>query len=124
MFPINSAASDAGRYTVTDAHTVYDNVNMLEWQRTVTSTKYAWNDAKSYCASLPPAGTWNLPNRLTLLSLWDSFDPSAFPNTPGDFFWTSSAVSGRSDFAWDVGFNGIRIGYAFMGFSNLVRCVR
>ena len=127
--PPFNGVGDAGRYTVTDAGTVYDNVNMLEWQRSVISTSYTWNNAKTYCASLPPAGTWRLPSRIELLSLVDmtqhpTIDPIAFPSAPSDGFWTSSAVSGSSGSAWYVGFSGGGTYGLGVGFNARVRCVR
>ena len=125
--PPFNGVGDAGRYTVTDAGTVYDNVNMLEWQRSVTS--YTWNNAKTYCASLPPAGTWRLPSRIELLSLVDmtqhpTIDPIAFPSAPSDGFWTSSAVSGSSGFAWGVYFDDGYTNNLVVGLNARVRCVR
>jgi hypothetical protein len=54
-----------------------------------------------------------------------SIDPTAFPSTPSDYFWSSSPLAGSSSYAWYVDFsygntsNGVGVSYA----TN-VRCVR
>jgi hypothetical protein len=76
-------------------------------------------------------GGWRLPTRAELLTLVDptkynpAIDATAFPSTPSDYFWSSSAYAGSSGNAWYV--------YFYNGYSNnvdvtsntyRVRCVR
>ncbi len=79
---------------------VLDRVTDLRWQRTVPSETFDWWEARQYCLELDLAGVsdWRLPSRVELVSLLDfggldpTIDPTAFPGTPSDFFWSSSPV--------------------------------
>ncbi|HEX7480716.1 MAG TPA: DUF1566 domain-containing protein [Polyangiales bacterium] len=108
------ALADAppGRYTVsTTTGTVYDTRTKLTWQQTVDANSYTQANAKTYCTNLAPVGTgWRLPNVRELLTIVDptkynpSIDPTAFPSTPVDYFWSSSNYVGPSGGAWYVNF--------------------
>jgi hypothetical protein len=127
------ASAPAGRYT-TASGTVYDTKTKLTWQQDAPSTTYTWGDAKTYCAgvgaSLPGTG-WRLPTIKELLTIVDdsrsnpSIDPTAFPATPANYFWSSSPWADSPSYAWNVHFN-----YGYPGYqaavSNMfhVRCVR
>jgi len=114
---------------------VKDNVTLLEWQREVPATSYNWAAAKTYCDGLVLDGVsdWRLPTRIELVSIVDrtrvnpAVDAAAFPNTPSEWFWTSTPWAGSSSSAWFVTFygNGSRNGSLyFVGISYRVRCVR
>lgn len=53
---------------------------------------------------------WRLPNVKELASIIDynraspAIDVVAFPNTPGNWFWSSTPVAGTPDYAWNVFF--------------------
>ena len=89
--------------------TVRDNANGAAWQQTVTS-RYDQAGAVAYCASLTLAGGgWRLPTPDELLSIVDTrfiptVDPTYFPGTPSDFFWSSSPVAGSPGLWWGVHF--------------------
>jgi hypothetical protein len=139
-FP-RSAGADApvGHYVVmagtgTGNGTVYDTKSKLTWQQTVSSTTYAWADAKTYCSGVGTSlgGTgWRLPTFKELQSIFDIsqttgpfIDPTAFPSTPSLYFWSSSPVAGSPSNAWVVNFlndptNAINVSSAIK-----VRCVR
>jgi formylglycine-generating enzyme required for sulfatase activity len=125
-----AANAPAGRYTMTGG-TVFDTKTKLTWQQTVPAAKYAWAAAKTYCQTLSLAGTgWRLPTRKELETIVDrsqsnpSIDPTAFPATPADAFWSSSPVAGSQTVAWSVYFI-IGLTYSFvMTDPNEVRCVR
>jgi hypothetical protein len=131
------AAAPAGHYVVaagngTGNGTVYDTKSKLTWQQTVSSTRYSWAEAKTYCAgvgaSLGGAG-WRVPTVKELLSIVDfsqtspAIDRNAFPSTPAEGFWSSSPFAGSSSAAWSVYFGG---GASDNVVSNTlsVRCVR
>jgi hypothetical protein len=127
-----SAHADAptGRYTITNG-TVYDSKSKLTWQQTVPSTKYAWAAAKTYCSGLSLAGSgWRLPTAKELQTIVDesrnspSIDPTAFPSTPLDYFWSSSPLADSSSYAWIVYFDDGYTGIKDVSNTNDVRCVR
>jgi hypothetical protein len=112
--------------------TVLDQRTNLRWQREVSPSTNSWNAAKAYCTSLDVGGFssgWRLPTRDELHTLVDrtahpTIDSSAFPQTPGDWFWTSSAgtVEGK-DVWWFVSFADGSFGSGTSGPTH-VRCVR
>ncbi len=119
------------RYTIAADGTVFDTMTQLTWQRALDSTARGWSDAKSYCAGLVLAGAgWRLPNMKELQTLIDesatspAIDGSAFPDTPGEAFWTSSPLVGGPTEAWFVNF------YSGVSYTNVLdngyraRCVR
>jgi hypothetical protein len=129
------ADAPAGQYTIdAAAGTVTDTKTGLVWQRDIPAGTYTWASAKAYCSSLGLAGGgWRLPSMKVLQTLVDesrvnpAIDLTAFPGTPSDWFWTSSAVAGSSGVAWVVYFgDGYPDGYGFgdVGVNNRVRCVR
>jgi hypothetical protein len=84
--------------------------------------------AKTYCSNL--GGTWRLPSLTELQTIVDdtksnpAIDPTAFPNTPPTWFWTSSPLAADSSAVWCVAFN---LGYTDVNVFNVtdqVRCVR
>jgi hypothetical protein len=90
---------------------VIDLITGLQWQQVVGADSYVWSDGVAYCSHLMLAGGgWRLPSRIELLSLVDYTSPNpiidmtAFPETPPEYFWTSSLVAGNPANAWDVNF--------------------
>jgi hypothetical protein len=132
-----AANAPAGRYTVTNAGTatgtVLDNVTGLTWQQMVPSGGYPQATAITNClnntAQLPGVG-WRLPNVRELQSIVDesqttvpAIDSSAFPGTPDNDYWTSSAYAPMSGQAWYVAF-GDGVAYGDVASQNKgVRCV-
>jgi drug/metabolite transporter superfamily protein YnfA len=124
------ADAPAGRYTIAYG-TVYDTKTKLTWQQAVPSLTRDWATAKTYCAGLSLFGIgWRLPTAKELQTIVDesraipSIDPTAFPSTPSNVFWSSSRLAGSPSFAWCVQFN---YGYASnfaVSVPNYVRCVR
>jgi hypothetical protein len=127
------ADAPAGRYTVTGG-TVYDSKTKLTWQQAVPATTYyTWAAAKTYCGGVGAilGGTgWRLPTRNELLTIVDysrtnpSTDPTAFPSTPVNFFWSSSSLAGSSAYAWSVAFSDGTSSTYDVSFPFNVRCVR
>jgi len=126
------AKAPAGRFVVdAKGETVQDTMTKLTWQRVVVGDQYNWAGAKDFCGSLPLAGGgWRLPDVRELRSIVDrqqlnpAIDPTAFPDTPSGFFWSSTPVQGSSSNAWGVHFS---YGYSYshdVTYGNRVRCVR
>jgi hypothetical protein len=129
-------------YLVNGDGTVTDTVTGLLWQQAVSSNPCPaddggypsgcrWSDAQKYCASLnlgSDAGTWRLPAMPELFSLvepWSTptIDSSAFPGTPQQPFWTSTAAFMNAD-AFVVYFNSGTTASFDPGFAFQVRCVQ
>jgi hypothetical protein len=130
-----------GHYVVSvDGLTVTDMSTGLVWQRdgagsrpNCANTPYCtWAEAQAYCTELTLDGSgWRCPTLTELQSIVDTsvtspptINQTAFPNTPAEWFWTSSPYAGSYGPAWGVNF--------FNGISNSsdldsgygVRCVR
>ena len=98
----------------------------LEWQADVPDRSFTWQEAKDYAASLGDG--WRLPTIQELLTLVDYEKAmpacSAFPDCPSEWFWSSSALSGNSAYAWNVYFGYGNTRTIGVGGYNRVRCVR
>jgi hypothetical protein len=120
-------------YDLSSDEVVVDLVTGLAWQRRVDERDYhSWAEAEQVCSALELGGydDWRLPTRLELVSLLalDFLDPSidgnAFPDTPSDWFWTSTESADSDTDAWTV--------YFYFGYPGVeakdspfsVRCVR
>jgi uncharacterized protein DUF1566 len=112
---------------------VVDTITGLEWQRALDGGAYAWADAPAYCSGLTlDGGGFRLPSRIELLSIVDFtqtgplIDSRAFPDTPSEYFWTSSPLAADSSKAWSVhfGFGTIIASGSPATASFRVRCVR
>ena len=114
--------------TISDKVVVTDSTTGLMWQKEyVTKT---WQQALKYCEDSTYAGysDWRLPNKNELASLLNhdkSSSPySDFPDTPGNYFWSSSTFVDGTDSAWYVGFGSGHVGIDNKPNSSRVRCVR
>ncbi len=103
--------------------TVKDPRTGLTWQRQVPGPSYGWEDAKAYCAGLSLAGGgWRLPTIDELKGLADSH---LLPNSPVDWFWSSSRHLYFTGSWLEVGFHGgYQHGWGVGSGANRVRCVR
>jgi hypothetical protein len=128
--PARSGLPNPASYTVSNSgNLVTDNVTGLIWQRNVDSRSHTWDEAKQYCACLTIDGVagWRLPSRIELVSIADwtasgpSIDSNAFPNTPGDSFWTSSVLTDPG-LGWLVYFGSGFTSYSDMGSLYRARC--
>jgi hypothetical protein len=129
IIPIDAAAdAPVGRYVVTTT-TVYDNQTHLTWERTGTiTTAYTYANARAFCASL---GTgWRLPGSTELASLLDmsrlhpAIDPTAFPSTPMNQFWTGTPVGSTQVFVVDFDRGSVWPWPIASTETNRVRCVQ
>ncbi len=109
---------------------VTDTLTGLIWQQQASATDMTWSDAQSYCST---AGSgFRLPVPKELESLADlaatsapSISQTAFPNTPADFYWTSSQLAGQPGVVWLVSFGDGSSGDTSLGGTDYrVRCVR
>jgi hypothetical protein len=134
--PPSSDLPNPQSYDASSPDFVYDNVTGLTWQRALDTATYAdggtWDQAVEYCASLEldDAG-WRLPARIELISLLNvtedpAIDPTNFPGTPADEFWTSSSLASDSSLAWyvDFGFSTNLIWPDSKANTHFIRCVR
>jgi hypothetical protein len=123
-----------GGYVVVGG-TVLDTKTKLTWQQTPPTATYAWPEAKTYCASVVTSALggsgWRLPTYKELLTIVDNaestspmIDRSAFPDTPPDFFWSSTPGADSPSMAWAVEFNYGDSGVVPVTELIAVRCVR
>jgi len=125
------ATAPVGRYTVA-ADTVKDEVTGLIWQRAVPASWYTWAEAGVYCQNLSLGGMsdWRLPTKKELESIVDrratdpAIDSAVFPNTPSEFFWSSTLYAGNSSYKWYVSFPAGRSFVDIVQGAYRVRCVR
>jgi hypothetical protein len=108
-----------------------DKYTRLTWQRAVEHDNYTWDDAKTFCSKLSAnGGGWRLPSLRELLTLVDvihvepAIDPSTFPGTPSELFWSSSPSLSPAGTAWGVNFTRGSSAAATVGTKAHVRCAR
>jgi len=125
-----SPTPPAQHYTIASG-IVTDNATKLQWQQAAPSSVLTWANAKTYCSQLVLNGTgWRLPTAKELRTIVDvrrvapAIDLVAFPNAPDFYFWSSSAVAGSSNRAWNVYFIHGATYSSFVGDGDDVRCVR
>ncbi len=128
----NQADLTKDQYTVTN-ETVTDNFTGLIWQRVLPSGTFTQAQAITFCNNLTLAGSsnWRVPHVKELLSISDrtrhapSIDPTAFPDTPSESFWSSTPVSGDTSQAWGIDFDdGFNNGFFVVDNDIRIRCVR
>jgi Protein of unknown function (DUF1566) len=125
------AMAPAARYTATNG-TTYDTKTKLTWEQTLSTTAtFTEANAAAHCAALTTNGLkWRLPTMKELMTIVDptvasgaSIDSTAFPATPANGFWTSTAFAPSSGYNWAVTFyEGQSYGSDVTGTLN-VRCV-
>ena len=111
--------------------TVTDNSTGLMWQQ-ASSSAPNWELALSYCENLPLAGytDWRLPTIKELQSIVDyslgypAVDPTIFPGTQEDYFWSSTTWGGSLGYALSVDFGLGFVSPFNKGFSGYIRAVR
>jgi hypothetical protein len=125
---------DAGNGTV--AFDICGSVSLL-WQQVVDAGPFTWDEADAYCANLSLAGAgWRLPTKIELMSLVDlrggspTIDPVAFPDTPAEYFWSSTlgedcgTCTINAGSPWVVSFADGSSSTGSPGGAPRVRCVR
>ena len=124
-------AAPSGRYSLS-TNVVVDKKTGLSWQQSTMSAE-SWDAGGAYCAGLGAligGNGWRLPTIRELQTIVDysqtapTIDPTAFPGTPRDYFWSASSLAGSSSEAWFVAFGSSGYsGYGSKGQSLSVRCV-
>ncbi|MEI6805751.1 MAG: DUF1566 domain-containing protein [Myxococcaceae bacterium] len=114
--------------------TVADLWTGVVWEQVVSETPLTWPLAQTYCASLSKGGysDWRLPSITELQSLVDyaketsgaTIEDTAFPSTPPNATWTSTANAGIAGYFWDLEFARGQMAFDLQGNSKAVRCVR
>ena len=116
-------------YVVTDA-TVTDPITGLEWQRALSSSAVAGDEASCVCGGLRLGGhdDWRLPTVIELLSLVEpgrreGLDPEIWPNAINRIFWSAELqVSGLGS-RWTVSNVGDVV-FTNVNAEYFIRCVR
>jgi len=123
-----ASAENESRYTDNKNGTVTDFKTGLIWQKK-DGGKMNWEEAKNYCTNLSLTGqSWRLPDSEELESLVDDkrYKPAIntyyFPNTPSDWFWSSTPLAYGSSDAWVVRFIYGDTEYNDKSHKNFVRC--
>jgi len=94
---------------------------------------FTWEDAIKYAKNINNADgfagnkKWRMPTLNELKTITDksfndpAIDLSIFPNTPSDYFWSSSSDIDNTDYAWGVNFC---IGEDYNGGKQRLRYIR
>ena len=110
--------------------TVMDAATKLVWQQKPSTSTLTWEQAMAYCGA-----PFRLPSVKELQTIIDytkpipsgeysTIVPDAFPNTPIDYFWSSSTCDSPSSGAFLVSTVDGRQGRARTGYQLFARCVR
>jgi hypothetical protein len=127
--PSTDSIAPPARYVIADG-AVRDSQTKLTWQQALSTDRYTWADARNYCAQLPLGGSgWRVPSIGELQTIVDerttpAIDEPTFPETPGEYFWSSSTDALDPSQVWTVFFaNGTTYRIPTTNLKN-VRCVR
>lgn len=123
-----------------DGAEVIDTKTGLVWQRcalgqswsvsTCTGTASTYTHEQALVTAQNAGDTWRLPNVKELASIVDSsrfnpaIDPTAFPATPGSWFWSSTPYVGNASGAWGIDFGKGFVDYTIRSWTGRVRLVR
>jgi hypothetical protein len=134
IYDVGQGAPNPMAYASNGDGTVTDLVTGLMWQQSAPPLTYNWSDAVAYCPRQSIAGhnDWRLPTEIELVSLIDGYprapdpaiNPDAFPQTPVDFFWSSTPLAGAPGVAWFVLFQDGTVSATDGKYASHVRCVR
>ena len=108
--------------TINNDGTVTDPTTGLTWMRcsmgqtwdgstcSGTANTYTFWQAKALTVTFAGQSDWRMPNLSELGTIVvryhsPAIDTTAFPNTPGSIFWTSSSLSSSSSYAWGIDFS-------------------
>jgi hypothetical protein len=114
-------------YTLT-ADTVSDPGTGLQWQRNIDDVERTYAEATALCAARP--GGWRLPTMKEMQTIVDesraspAIDPTAFPDTPSESFWSATRFVPIPSNAWRTSFER---GYTYDSMDDATyrtRCVR
>lgn len=83
-----------------------DTLTGLSWQRRADPARRTLAQARAHCDQLSQAGLrWRLPGRIEMVTLLDAsrtpaIDDGVFPDTPDDYFWSTSHPGGDPSSAY------------------------
>lgn len=110
--------------------TVVDKKTQLTWEQNPPTSTFTFDEAKVYCDTLTLAGLkWRLPSMKELQTIVDetlvdpSIDPTAFPKTQNDDYWTSSIYKPDTTQAWTLHADFGGTSHSPFSFPRYVRCV-
>jgi uncharacterized protein DUF1566 len=116
------------RYDLHTRDEVHDLKTLLSWRAAAAPGPVSWGQAYDYCLGL---GTgWRLPSTMELQTLIDqtrvlsAVDPTAFPGSPDDYFWTSSIFDNTPTQAWFVSIGAGNTYWLSTTEAHRARCVR
>ena len=127
------------RWAPNNVDTVLDTTTGLTWQRKVTENApqcggdpyCTQGEGLLYCVNLSVGGysDWRLPSQTELEGLIVSgvdpaIDSVAFPNTPSDYYWSSSVVDMDPTYGWVCNFAQANSTAKANVRDYRVRCVR
>ncbi len=121
------------RFTLdVQAGTARDNGTGLLWERDTLDTALGWLDALAHCEALSLAGhdDWRLPTLKETQTLIDerrlqpSIDIAAFPDTPSEWYWSSTPISTHPNEAWATSTTDGYASIHAVAEQHRVRCVR
>ena len=108
-----------------------DNTTGLQWQTNPSTSKYTWQQAKSYCDNLTYAkkNDWRLPHIDALMSLTDKtkYNPAITTNKikiKSDGYWSSTQGVSDTSEAWLVYFEYGSDGWYSQSNKYYALCVR
>jgi hypothetical protein len=91
---------------------VRDNLTGLIWQRKGISQVYSFFQVMDHIKSFNLEGRhWRLPTIEELLSIVDysiykpAINSFVFPNTPSEYFWSSTSLADNKECIWTVNFH-------------------
>lgn len=132
LSPLGFSAAEApsGHFNI-KGDVVEDTKTKLTWQRHVPTKSVSAVAAMAYCSELDLEGTgWRLPTIKELHTLIDetkadpAVDREVFPQTPANFFWTSSNLRKFEQYTWSVNFADGTDAWFPRENPQRVRCVR
>lgn len=131
LIAARSRAGPTEPFSVTET-TVADQATGLHWQRRPPAEPVTFQAANSYCEGLELDGEddWRLPSMKELQTIVadtrvdPAIDPTLFPDTPSESFWSSSTWTGTTELIWVVLFKTGYTNYDRADFNYRTRCVR
>ncbi|MEI6745588.1 MAG: DUF1566 domain-containing protein [Methylococcaceae bacterium] len=141
------ATTPTNRFTVNNNGTVSDTKTGLMWKKCSegqsgtdcsggSATTYTWQLALQQAQTINNGGgfagysDWRVPNVKELVSITEkqctepAINLTVFPNTPSNWFWSSSPTASHSDGAWYVTTTDGYSSYYGKSYSSNVRLVR
>ena len=112
---------------------VLDNETGLVWEQSPSTNTFTWLTAPYHCNNLTVGNRkgWRLPTIQELASLVDPSVPfltlptgHPFSNVQASYYWSATADTNVSSFAWVMFFSLGDVGFEFKDVASFVWCVR